>query len=242
MPVMTHLLSEDAWELDKEASDNLAVFMESAFGSEVKSWAPVVHAFVRALDQRISKAALREAADVASYLGEDQAADFLNLMVRSPGLMEEVLQSQMAHHGEFIALGRFVRRKAAVRDGRDVRPGRWHLSTCRFVARAGAVANWEGVEELPGVGGVCGECRAGQPPTPAERPHAEQDLARDSMRDEIANLGAFVRRRGEVDFPPGKWHAVGCRTTRAATDVRMWQGAGEFPAGDDACKTCLPGQ
>lgn len=239
VPTTSHLMSDDPWELSPVVVDNIAASLRAEFGSRAISWPDVIRFVVRAVDQHISTAALDEAASIAHYLCQDDVAVWLETLTRQPVLVEAEVIERLENHAQFIALGPFVRRGASVRNGVDDGPGPWHESACRFVAQAWDVTAWEGVETLPDDGRLCKECRAGQPAIPAQLPLADRERARDEIRDQIAALGAFVRRRAHGEFPPGKWHAGGCRTTRTANDVRFWEGAHELPAGEDVCKTCL---
>ncbi|WP_402377972.1 hypothetical protein [Isoptericola rhizosphaerae] len=196
------------------------------------------------VDAPISTATLNDAVAIALYLGDDAVARWLDRLITHPEWLEVRIEEQLQNHGRFMALGSFVRRLPTVHGPDDAYegPGPWHVSSCRFVARAGVLTNWEGVEELPNDGRLCSECRAGQPAPAAQLPPTQQDRARDEIRDQIALLGTFVRRRGEdgaVPIPPGKWHRAGCRTTRTAADARAWEGVAELPSGEGICKTCL---
>ena len=238
----SHFFGSGAWELDDSVIEELASELQTRFAAGERDWSEVVRAVVRVVDPHISLATLGEAAGIAFYLGEDDVARWLDRLIESPDVISQSVELQGQNHAKFMGLGPFVRRKAAVRDGVSEGCGPWHASDCRFVARAGDLSRWEGVERLPDEGRLCSECRAGQPAAPAHLPLSEQDRARDQIREAIASLGSFVRRSAEdgpFPVPAGKWHAAGCRTTRAASDVRLWEGVDELPSGQDFCKTCL---
>ena len=239
VPVTSHFFSDGPCELPADAVDDIAASLEAEFGDPPSTWPAVIRSVVRVLDPYISTATLWEVASLAEYLGEDPIAQWLDMLRDRPAVIEALVRDQLDNHAQFAALGPFVRRKASTRDGVEEGPGPWHGADCRFVARAGSVAAWEGVETLPDDGRLCRECNGGQPPGPAQLPPADRDRARDEIRDQIAALGTFVRRRADGDVPPGKWHAGGCWTTRTAAAVRSWEGASELPAGEDVCKTCL---
>ena len=238
VPVTSHLFSDGPWELPADAVDEIADSLEAEFGEPPSTWPAVIRSVVRVLDPHISTATLWEAARLAEYLGEDPIAQWLDMLRDRPAVIEVLVNDPLDNHAQFAALGPFVRRKACTRDGVEEGPGPWHAADCSSSPGQGPWPRGRG-SRLSLTTGACAGSATGarrRVPRSYRQPTA---IARAEIRDQIAALGTFVRRRADGDVPPGKWHAGGCWTTHTAAAVRSWEGASELPAGEDVCTTCL---